>query len=344
MPRIKWMAGGAALVALALSSAVTAQENNRSSPSYANEIVYVDANTQSHSEERVRVQTIEKGDSSRSKKREAINAIPLNQLTHEHRKLADSVLRDISLYRRLPVVQCQTDPRVLRFFTEHPDVAVSIWRAMDISEFKMKQVGPDTYESDSGDGSVGTVTVILHTPTEQMLHCSGMFKSPVLPKPIQADALMFLHTDYTRDQQGNVIAQCRSDVFVSFSSNAVGAAARLIAPVSHNIADRNFEEVATFIRMMHIAMTEQPAWVEQIACKLEDVAADRPQRLVNLSTDIFNTAHPGVQRAPLQLQALSSTPEGSRTSTPTPSSGARPGAYGLTRPEASAAVPGGALR
>ena len=258
----------------------------------------------------IRIEVIEKGTSSRSERKEAIQLLPSKELTPESQELVQSILDKLSLYRRLPVIQCESDPRVVQFFTEHPDVAVSIWRAMEISEFSMRQTGPFDYESDSGDGSLGTVQVLYRTPQEQLILCSGQFKSPALPKPIEARALMFMHADYGRDAQGKPVTTCRADVFVSFPSATVQSVARLIAPVSNRIADRNFEEVVTFIRMMHVAMTEQPVWVEQVAGRLEGVQADRPDKLVELTSKIYREQR--LRQLPERVHATPEMPEDRR--------------------------------
>lgn len=240
-----------------------------------------------HSEPAIQVEVIEKGTSTRSVRKEAIESLPIKSLHPDSQRAVKSILDNVSLYRRLPVVRCESDPRIIQFFGEHPDVAVAIWRVMEISEFTMKQTGPYDYQSDSGDGSIGTVQVLYRSADEQLILCSGQFKSPALPKPIEAQAIMFLHTDFSHDRTGKPLATCRADVFVSFPSATIETAARLIAPVSNRIADRNFEEVVTFIRMMHIAMTQQPVWVEQVATRVNGVLADRPGKLVDLTTQIY---------------------------------------------------------
>ncbi|MEZ6055153.1 MAG: hypothetical protein R3C01_00475 [Planctomycetaceae bacterium] len=259
----------------------------------------------------ITVEVIEKGNSSRATRKEAIQSLPTKSLHPESQRVVESILDNVSLYRRLPVVRCESDPRVIQFFTEHPDVAVAIWRVMEISEFTMKQTGPYDYQSDSGDGSIGTVQVLYRTPEQQLILCRGQFKSPALPKPIEAQAIMSLTTEFSRDEQGKPLATCRADVFVSFPSATIETAARFIAPVSHRIADRNFEEVVTFIRMMHIAMTDQPVWVEQVASRVDGVLSDRPGKLVDLTAKLYREQHP-LPMLPQHMGALPETPEDRR--------------------------------
>lgn len=256
----------------------------------------------------ISVDVVEHGTSSRRVKREAIQQLPLDQLTRDSRVEADKVLNDLSLFRRLPVVRVDADPRLLKFFTDYPEVAVGIWRAMDITTLSMTPKGLNTYESDSGDGSVGLITVLYRDAHQQLIHCEGLFKSPVLAKPIKARALMHLQTESTVEAAGRPLATCKADVFVSFPSTTVETVARVVSPVSNRIADRNFEEVAMFVRMMHVAMTQQPGWVEQIARRMDGVTQQRKEEMLDLMARVYVDARR--RTASSQMQTL--TPESLR--------------------------------
>ncbi|MEZ6065467.1 MAG: hypothetical protein R3B90_07085 [Planctomycetaceae bacterium] len=226
------------------------------------------------------------GTSSRWTKREAIDELPTSSLTPEGRRLADQVLGDVSMFRRLPTVDCEVDHSIPRFFLDYPEVAVALWRAMEISELQMTPIGPHRYSSDSGDGSVGTISVLYRTPNRRIIHCSGEFQSPVLPRPIQAIALMDLRTKEWVTTSGQPMCRFQADVYVAFPATAVETVVRVISPVSNRIADRNFQEVITFIRLMHVAMTQQPGWVEVMASRLNGIPEDRSQKLVETTAKV----------------------------------------------------------
>lgn len=266
------------------------------------------ANAQAQIEEDLRVEVLSEGTSSRRLKRSAVDELPLDRLTPTGRQLAEKVIDEVSLHRRLPVVRCETDPRVLRFFLTHPDVAVGIWRAMQVSNMQLELIGPNRYRTDGGDGSAGIITVLLADPQQYLIHCEGSFQTPVLAKAIHASALMWLKTMPQRDPQGREFAECTADVFIAFPSNTVETAARIVSPVSNKIADRNFHEVAMFIRMMHLAMTRQPGWVEQTAGQLQGVEPERGRALVDTTATVYVDGQKRLASAP----ANSLTPEALR--------------------------------
>lgn len=223
------------------------------------------------------------GDSSRKARQTAIEQIPLAQLTRPGQQSVKGVLDDLSLFRRLPTIHLAADRRVYEFFTGSPDVAVSLWRAMDISRVQMWQTGPNDYETDTRDGTWGKVEVLLRAADHYVIYCTGHFQNPAIKKPIQASAIMHLQPVF--GPNGDVTHTL--DLFVSFPSQTVETVAKIISPVSNRIADRNFEEVSLFIVMMSTAMQTQPGWVHMLTQKLDGVLAERPQQLLTVTSAVY---------------------------------------------------------
>lgn len=239
-----------------------------------------------HSDD-TRVKIVQRGSSSRSIQKEALAALPLELMTTENRKRANDVLRSLSVFRRLPTVSFEVEPDVYRFFTTHPDVAVSIWRAMKISKFQMWQTGPLEYEADAGDGTLGIVDVLYRGWNENVIICEGEFKNPLLAKPIQSRAIIHLETKYSQTDDGKTYATHRADLFVSFPSQTVEAAAKVLSPISNMIVDRNFREISLFVHMMSLAMANQPGWIEKLANKLDGVLEVRKSQLLKLAARVY---------------------------------------------------------
>lgn len=226
---------------------------------------------------------VKPGDSSRRTRQDAIAQLPIQHLTPDNQQHVQQILKDLSLYRRLPTLEVEVDRRAYQFFTDHPDVAVSIWRALQISSVQMTEVNPLHYRTDTTDGTVGTVDVLLRSPGSYLVLCQGQLQSPGMPRPIHAKALMHLQPRF--DNQGKVVHHL--DLFVSFPSQTIETIAKLTSPVSFRIADRNFEEVTLFMGLMSNAMARQPGWVEQIAGRLQGVSAERPNELLKVTASVY---------------------------------------------------------
>lgn len=246
------------------------------------------------------VRVLEPGNSNRRQKSAAVESFPLHLMPAQNQRIARDILNNVSLYRRLPKLELESDRRCYQYFIEHPDVAVSIWRAMEISNVQMTRRQECVYDTDTLDGTRGTVMLLLNTPQHCIVTCHGEFKSPALKRPIQASAMM--HLQPTFHPSGKVTHQL--DLYVAFPSTAVDVIARLISPVSNRIADRNFEEVSLFVELMSKAMARQPGWVEQIASELQGVRSEDVDKLLSVTAATYVDAlrAEGVDLVPVRAQ------------------------------------------
>ncbi len=219
------------------------------------------------------------GGSDQALREQAIAELPLQGLPGEARAKAAQVVTQLALFRRLPTLEFAVDPQAYQYLLTHPDVAVSSWRAMEISQFELRPTGKGVYHADARDGSVGTVEVWKSTPEETLIYCDGAFKSPLLVKPIIARSIMRLRTRYFNAANGEPRAEHTGDVFVSFPSQTVEAVARLISPLSHMIADRNFKQLSLYVHLMSAAMARQPAWVQSIVRRMDADPAHKQELL-----------------------------------------------------------------
>jgi hypothetical protein len=255
----------------------------------------------SQSAPQLQTEVLYSGTSSRDELESARNRLPWNQLSRTARDRVSSVVNDLSLYRRLPTVRCEVDSRAYQYLSHHPDVAISLWRAMGISDMQMWQTGPYRYECNLQDGTMGVVSVLYRDSGRQIVLCEGQFQSPLLTKPIAASGLLHLQTTMQRTQDGRTIVTHTADVFVRFSSQTVETVAKLISPVSFKMADKNFEEITLFLRLMDQAMSQQPGWVEQMASRMNGVLPGRDEELLNVTAQVYVDA----QRRRLQADGQS---------------------------------------
>lgn len=231
------------------------------------------------------LQTTQPGTSEAAVRDQAVNSLPLHELPVAARGKAQEVLSGLALFRRLPTLQFAVDSSVYQYLIQHPDVAVSSWRAMEISKFELKQAGANLFHADAQDGSVGSVEVWKSTPHETLIYCDGAFKSPLVVRPIQAKSIMRLRTRYFLAEDGTPHVEHQGDVFVAFPSLTVETVAKLISPVSHMIADRNFRQLTLYVHLMSTAMSQRPEWVDAIVRRM-DVSEPRKRELLQLTENV----------------------------------------------------------
>ena len=272
-----------------------------------------------------------KGNSTAASRKQALASIPLDKLTDTQRERVQQVLDNVSFYRRLPKVRFPVEPEIYSYFVSHPDVAVSIWRAMQISKVQMFQTGKFEYEADAGDGSVGAIEIIHTSPELRVALCDGTFTSPLFKSPIEAHSLLVLQTAFITEPSGEQVVTHRADLFISFPSQTLDAAAKVFSPLTVNLTDKTFTEVSAFVRMMSLAMSRRPDWVEQISQKMDGVADLRKKQLVDLS---LAAHHPAIRKAGTLVYEFdtyppaqaSGTAPSSATPTGTPAPGTKPNA------------------
>lgn len=280
--------------------------------------------------EEMGLKQIKPGSSSTALRKEALADLPLQRLTLEQRTKISGITNSVSLYRRLPTVQFEVDADAYRFFMQHPDVAVSTWRAMEISKFQLQETAPNFYHADAGDGSVGNIEVLYREPEDTLILCDGQFKSPAAVRPITAKSLMRFQASFAKQADGRIICTHRGDVFVEFPQHLVDAVARVISPVSHSIADRNFKQITLFVHMMSQMMERQPTWVEGLSQRMDGIADSRKVELVRLTDVAYRNAQDrlrttGLPTSPISVEKIIQPMKISDSATPSGTPAMLPG-------------------
>ena len=237
------------------------------------------------------VNSVSKGTSSWLEKRKSLAVLPLNGLNPQQRSRADVVVKSLSQFRRLPTIQTAIEPEVYTYFLAQPDVAVSLWRVMGISEFQLNQTSRVQFSADAGDGSRGTAEMLYRDNRQCLVLVNGFYKNPVLTKPISARALVHLQFQFTQTRAGQPPMLTQSiAAFISFPSTAVKTVAKVISPVTNRIMDRNAVEIAAFMKVMSDSMQTRPQWVQGMSKRMQGVAPIRRTELSNMAAQVNTKA------------------------------------------------------
>ncbi|MFM7059439.1 MAG: hypothetical protein ACKO2P_21205 [Planctomycetota bacterium] len=232
---------------------------------------------------RAGLRIVEPGNSSSAAQKTAHAAFPLKSLTPENRSRAELVLEHCTQYRRLPRLQYTIDQPLYRYLLEHPDVAVSTWRAMGISQFQMWQTGPMEYEAAAADGSEGLADILYRDEDEIIFICQGSYHNLLLPAPLEASALIWFRTEYKPHADGTHIVSQAADVFVHFPSAGVAGIAKVLTPVTSSLMDRNLYEVSLYASMMSRAVRDEPEWIVDMSTGLDGVLPQRRTELASVA-------------------------------------------------------------
>lgn len=243
--------------------------------------------------EKAGIRILADGESSAGAEEEARTAMPLKGMTQENRQRAQLIIKERSQFRRLPSLQYSIDEPMFRYLLKHPDVAVSTWRVMGISRFEMWQTGDMEYEALAIDGSEGIADILYQDDSQMVFVCQGSYHYPLLPRPMEAAALIWFRTIYAPNAEGTHVVTQQADVFVRFPSSSVSAIAKVLTPVLHSLMDRNLFEVSLYGSMMSRAVRDEPEWVVQVAQQMEGVLPQRKGELIEVARQPRNVNRHG---------------------------------------------------
>ncbi len=224
-----------------------------------------------------------KGNSSAAVRRNAAQLVPLNRMTVPNRARAETIIESCSQFRRLPQLRYTVDRAMYTYLLQHPDVAVSTWRAMGISEFQMLQTGEESFQASATDGSAGTADILYQDDQEIVFVCTGLYNNILLPGPLTASALIRFRYTLQPYQHGTHLVTQQADVFVHFPSAGIAGLAKLLSPVTNGLMDRNLFEVSLYAAMMSRAVRQDPEWIISMAWDLDGVRPERRGELAKVA-------------------------------------------------------------
>ena len=103
------------------------------------------------------------GTSSTAVRKSAVQSIPFDKLDADSREKVNSVLSNVSIYRRLPVRMVNCDPDLYLFLVRHPDIVVNIWEILGVSQLQLRQIEIDTFRIVEAEGTAATLEYVYHS-------------------------------------------------------------------------------------------------------------------------------------------------------------------------------------
>lgn len=209
------------------------------------------------------------GTSGREFRREAIAALPLQDLTPAAQRKIAAVLDQVSLYRRLPVSAIESDPDFFVLLARYPEIVVETWRLMGISQMTCERTGPFTLRSDDGAGTASEIELVYGTGNLHLYYATGTYSGNLFHRPVDAECVMLLRTSYSPAPSGGVKATNTLDVFIKIDNALVGMAAKTLLPLVGRTADQNFVESLKFVERLNSTTEKNGPGVQGMAWRLE---------------------------------------------------------------------------
>jgi len=248
--------------------------------------------------------------SSRTARNDAIKAIPMAKLAPAERAEVSAVLKNTSIFRRMPVQVTECDPHLYLFLVQHPEVIVNIWQVMGISKVTLERTGENTFVANDGSGTTGTVKICYASQDTHVIIAEGSYIGPLSDRPLKAKCVMLLKSGYMQETNRRWYVTSRLDAFIQMENVGVEILAKTFQPLINKSADYNFAETAGFVSHVSKTAEANPAGMTRLANKLDDIDDTTRDRLIELSTQVAKRA----AERKTQSQVAKAKTSGMRTS------------------------------
>ena len=243
--------------------------------------------------------------SNQAARQEALRAIPWRHLAPEHRHAAQFVVKNASMYRRLPTRVIDCDPDMFNFLLQHPEVVIDVWRVMGISQVKLEKMPDGTYRGTDGAGTTGNVRYLFtnwgqNAQNLAVVYAEGSYEGKPFVMPLKAQSILLLRSQAVREASGRHHVTVTVDSFVRIEQVGVELFAMTVQPWISKTADRNFIETLSFVSNFSRTAEKNPQGMQRLASRL--VGIDEPTRSALVAV-CFRTAERYAQREP-QLRSI----------------------------------------
>ena len=236
-------------------------------------------------------------------KKQAVSEIPFSRLDAAAKRKVNSVVENTSVFKRMTPQIIDCDPRYYMFLIRHPEVIVSIWQMMDATDMRITRKGPLVFNANDGEGTVGTLEFLYGDQKVHVLYGEGAYTGSLTKRPIRADCLLVLHSNFTTDKSGRTFVKTQLDMFVDVKNVGVDLIARTFQHMIGNTTDLNFAETANFITKLSRTTEENGPGVQHLAMRLTEINEPTRREFARHAGAVFQRARgrDGEPVAPVKL-------------------------------------------
>ena len=245
--------------------------------------------------------------SSKAARADATRAIPYQQLDAATREKVAGVVAHTSLFRRMPLHVAECDPDLYHFLAENPDLIVSMWDALGISQVTVKRTGPTTFEANDGAGTRAEIELCASTADTQLYYCRGRYEGTMFDRAIEARCVLVLKSRIKPDAHGRPIATTRLDVFIEIPHAGLQIVAKTLQPLIVHSADYNFTETASFVSLVSRTAVRNPGGLARLSRRMTGVDDERREEFVELTAQVAERARDRAEQLAAKTTEAAST-------------------------------------
>ena len=249
-----------------------------------------------------RADDLRKASTSRQARDEALAAMPSAQLDPQTRFAVEDVVKNPSIYRRMPTQVIDCDPHFYLFLMENPEVIVQIWRVLGISNVSLERTGENAFRAADNEGTTCEVRRLFATHDRQLLYATGAYEGSVLKNRVEARCVLMLRSAYIRETNGRHYVTCVLDAFVRIDRGGVELLAKTFQSLIGKSADMNFAETMGFISSLSRTAEVNPDGLARISQRLAPVREETRDRLAVISAEVASRSARSEEARRVQYQ------------------------------------------
>jgi hypothetical protein len=217
-------------------------------------------------------------------RQDAMKSIPLERLAPEDRAKVNSVLSNVSVFRRMPVKVVDCDPDMYLFLVRHPDVVVNIWEVLKLSKLQLRQTDENQFQITEPSGTVAALRFVYQNHDTHVVYGEGTYEGPLLARPVRGRGVWVLKTGYVRETNGRYYITSRLDCFLAIEPAGAELLTKTVSPLVGKTADNNFAQSVAFVGSLSYTAEVNGRTVRRLAAQLTRVQPEVRARLAELAT------------------------------------------------------------
>jgi hypothetical protein len=242
-------------------------------------------------------------------RRDAIRSIPLDRLSRDDRAKVDSVLANVSIFRRLPVKVIDCDPDMYLFLVRHPDVVVNIWEVFKVSRLQFRQTADSRFQIVEPAGTTATVEFLYRSHDTHVIYGEGVYSGPPLARPVKGRGVLVLRTGYVRETNDRYYVTNRMDCFLTVERAGAELLTKTISPFLGKTVDSNFALTLSFVSSLSRTAELNDRGVRRLASQLSHVQPEVRARFADIAANLGKKAAPAEANRPLPKAEVAARPE-----------------------------------
>lgn len=227
---------------------------------------------------------------SKAARQDAIESIPFDRLPAAKQQLANDVLDNVSVFRRLPIGVIQCDPELYLYVVDHPEIIANVWQLLGIENVVLRPIGPDRFRAEDGAGTVGTVEFLYRSHDTHVIFADGAYDGPMFTKPVRGKCLLVLKTGYLRESSGEYYITNRLDAFIHLDHAGVEFLAKTFQPLVGRVADYNFLATGSFLESLSRTAELNPPGMRRLIERLEHLDPEVRDEFMVLTSHVAEKA------------------------------------------------------